>query len=227
MFNAVRRHGEADPSYRCQLRRLLLFRDANAVVDFNAVLGHVPALVDLTLFGWEYIRVAATSWQSLSRRLVNLELVGLGFNAVSDSAEEEEVGNSAVFDVALLREAVALRRLRLAGWGDTSLELDQLFAALPQLDSLYLEDVKISLKNSASLKNSSCVRKSSSSCRRRNGWRGDEMETGHRLNNLHISHCSTAQVHSVFSSLKKYRKYFLKRSFFAFSPNTMWLTCFN
>ncbi len=132
MFNAVRRHGEANPSYRCHLRRLLLFRDANAVVDFNAVLRHVPALVDLTLFGWEYIRVAAASWQSLSRRLVNLELVGLGFNAVSYSAEEEG-GNSAVFDVTLLREAVALRRLRLAGWGDTSLELDQLFAALPQL----------------------------------------------------------------------------------------------
>ncbi len=202
MFNAVRRHGEANPSYRCQLRRLLLFRDANAVVDFTAVLTHVPALVDLTLFGWEHIRVAAASWQSLSRRLVNLELVGLGFNAVSvvgDSAEEAEGGNnSAVFDVALLREAVALRRLRLAGWGDTSLALDQLFAALPQLDSLYLEDVKISLKNrnrnSSSLKNSSCGRKSSSGCRWRNGWRGDEMETGHRLNNLHISHCSTAQV---------------------------------
>jgi hypothetical protein len=209
VFNAVRRHGEANPSYRCHLRRLLLFRDANAVVDFNAVLRHVPALVDLTLFGWEYIRVAATSWQSLSRRLVNLELVGLGFNAVSvvdDSAEEG--GNSAVFDVALLLEAVALRRLRLAGWGDTSLELDQLFAALPQLDSLYLEDVKISLKNSdrnsSSLKNSSrssssgrnssCGR-NRSSCRRRNGWRGDEMEIGHRLNNLHISHCSTAQVY--------------------------------
>ncbi len=198
MFNAVRRHGEANSSYRCHLRRLLLFRDANAVVDFNAVLRHVPALVDLTLFGWEYIRVAAASWQSLSRRLVNLELVGLGFNAVSDSAEAEEGGNSTVFDVALLREAVALRRLRLAGWGDTNLELDQLFATLPQLDSLYLEDVKISLKNSdrnsSSLKNNGSVRKNSSSCRRRNGWRGDEMEIGHRLNNLHISHCSTAQV---------------------------------
>jgi hypothetical protein len=200
VFNAVRRHGEANPSYRCHLRRLLLFRDANAVVDFNAVLRHVPALVDLTLFGWEHIRVAAASWQSLSRRLVNLELVGLGFNAVGDSAEEEEGGNSAVFDVTLLREAVALRRLRLAGWGDTSLELDQLFAALPQLESLYLEDVKISLKNSernsSSLKNSSCSKKNGS-CRRRNGWRGDDMETGHGLNNLHISHCSTAQVHSV------------------------------
>jgi hypothetical protein len=200
VFNAVRRHGDANPSYRCHLRRLLLFRDANAVVDFNAVLRHVPALVDLTLFGWEYIRVAAASWQSLSRRLVNLELVGLGFNAVNvvgDSAEEG--GNSAVFDVTLLREAAALRRLRLAGWGDTSLELDQLLASLPQLDSLYLEDVKISLKNSernsSSPKNSSCIRKSSSSCRRRNGWRGDEMKTGHMLNNLHISHCSTAQVH--------------------------------
>ncbi len=153
--------------------------------------------------------MAATSWQILSRRLVNLELVGLGFNAVSvvgDSAEEAEGGNSAVFDVALLREALALRRLRLAGWGDTSLELDQLFANLPQLDSLYLEDVKISLKNSdrnsSSLKNSSCIRKSSSSCRRRNGWRGDEMETGHRLSNLHISHCSTAQVQIGLPSIK-------------------------
>jgi len=203
VFNAVLGLAETNPDYKCSLRRLLLFREANAAVDLDAVLAHVPALWDLTLFGWEYIRVAPIAWRLLSSRLVNLELVGLGFNAVRHAEDSGEGSNSPVFDVALLGEATALRRLQVAGWGDTTLEMDQLFATLPRLESLYLEDVKISLKNGR--RSSSCAKTSNrnsccpknGSCRRRKGWKGGEKEVGHRLTILNITHCCTAQV--VFS----------------------------
>ena len=185
----MRRLGEANPAYRSRLRRLLLFREADVVVDFAAVIRHVPDLVDLTLFGWEFIRVEPTSWRPISRNLINIELIGLGFNASAATAADNAVGgggdggeNSSAFDVSLLAEAVQLRRLRLAGWGDTTLQLDQLLDTLPGLDSLYLEDVKINLQNNS---NSSS---SSSSSRKR------KRSVNHGLTHLNICHCSTTQV---------------------------------
>jgi hypothetical protein len=174
----VRLLGEWNPAYQSHLRRLLLFREANAVVDFTPVIRHVPNLVDLTLFGWEFISVEPASWRRLSRQLVSIELVGLGFNATAVDGHAER-GNSATFDVTLLSEATLLQRFRLAGWGDTTLELNQLLETLTGLESLYLEDVKIGLQKGGEVGGM-----------RRKRRRGGE----HGLTSLNICHCSTSQV---------------------------------
>jgi hypothetical protein len=173
---------------------LLLFREANAIVDFAAVLLHVPRLVDLTLFGWEHLRVEADSWRRLSTHLVNLDLVGLGFNAAGEIAAGglNGGGYSPAFDISLLAEAGRLRRLRVAGWGDTVLTVDQLLATLPALESLYLEDVKIVLSSNSSSNSSWGSR--NDSWGRNNGSSRKNVRRNHQLSSLNICHCSTTQV---------------------------------
>jgi len=72
----------------------------------------------------------------LSRNLVTLELIGIGFNT-------DEVLNrnlSQKFDCSLFSEALSLKTLKIAGWGDTQVPLDTLLRTLPKLRCLYLED---------------------------------------------------------------------------------------
>ena len=169
IFSVVARLGESEPSYTNQLARLLIFREGNRPVDFAAVLRHCPHVTELTLFGWECIRVERDSWRQLAGRLECLELVGIGFNGL----EVEERESSVKFDWRLFGGARRLKRLKLAGWGDTVLELDHLLQALPQLNELYVEDVKIVFP--------AAVRKGYS----------------HQLASLSVFHCSTGDLNLI------------------------------
>jgi hypothetical protein len=172
------------------------------------VLLHVPRLVDLTLFGWEHLRVEVDSWCRLSTHLVNLDLVGLGFNAAGEIAAGalNAGGYSPSFDISLLAEAGRLRRLRVAGWGDTVLTVDQLLATLPALESLYLEDVKIVLSS-----NSSWGSRNDSWGRNSGGSR-KSVRRNHQLSSLNICHCSTTQVGTGQPTTVQYVKMILEEN---------------
>ena len=69
---------------------------------------------------------------------VRLELVGQGCNK-----EKLELSNN--FDCALFTEARKLRILKVAGWGPTTIELNTILRKLPNLDYLYMENMKLLL----------------------------------------------------------------------------------
>ena len=154
-----------DHHARLNLGRILLFLETNTSPDLQPLVRGLPHLKDLTLFGWDEISLHRSDWSLLVSRLVRLELVGLGLR------DSSSPGPSSMFDVKLLAGAVSLRQLEVAGWGDTNLDLGSLLATLPQLNSLYLEDVKLSLSS--------------------------KVTTTHRLTQLTIFHCSTTQMELV------------------------------
>ena len=135
--------GEKDEEYVNSLGRLLIFLEGNRVLDLAPLPRHTPQLADLTLFGWEHIRVEPDSWRRVAANLVRLELVGIGFNATKEEHKDDEAELRMTFDCDLLWEAKSLRSLRIAGWGDSSVELDTLLAMATKLDTLYLEDIKV------------------------------------------------------------------------------------
>ena len=154
-----------DPHARLNLGRILLFLETNTSPDLQPLVRGLPQLKDLTLFGWDEISLNRSDWSLLVTRLVRLELVGLGLR------DSSSPGHSSQFDVQLLTGAVSLRQLEVAGWGDTHLDLGSLLATLPQLNSLYLEDVKLSLSS--------------------------KITATHQLTQLTIFHCSTNQMELV------------------------------
>ena len=151
---------------------MLIFREGNHPVSFDTILNHSPLLSELTLFGWESIKVERTSWIGLSRNLVSLEMVGIGFN--TDNALDMSLNQK--FDCSLFSEATQLKTMKFAGWGDTHLELDTLLRTLPRLHSLYLEDAKISYED----------------------WFQDRrFMVKHNLSSLCIYHCSTSNLNLI------------------------------
>ena len=172
IFNVVSRLGEDDKSYTNSLVRMLIFREGNLPVSFQNILDHSPLLSDLTLFGWETIKVDQLSWMELSRNLVTLELVGIGFNT-------DEVLNrnlSQKFDCSLFSEALSLKTLKIAGWGDTQVPMDTLLRTLPKLLCLYLEDIKVSFDIK---------------------FQGRRCLFKHDLSSLCIFHCSTSNLNLI------------------------------
>ena len=159
------------PGLRLGLGRLLVFLESDREVSLAPLVSALPALQDLTLFSWDRVRLPSQSWADLVTRLVRLEIVGLGF---SDTATTSNTSSSlgTEFEVKMLEAAVSLRRLEVAGWGDTRLELSSLLSTLPQLESLYLEDVRL-------------------------GLTGPDTLPPHHLSRLVIFHCSTRQVELV------------------------------
>lgn len=151
VYNAVIDLGAKNPQYRSSLVRLLIFLEGDKVLNLAPLLAHTPNLCDLTLFGWEHIRVDPTTWSAVLANIVKLELVGIGFNtSATDPLEESDV--PVKLDCSLLSSARCLRSLRVAGWGDSTVELDTLLHALPHLDTLYLEDIKVLLSDRETLK---------------------------------------------------------------------------
>jgi len=140
VYNTVLQLGENNPDYKSKLARILIFLEGNRTVVLDPIVKHAPNIEDLTLFGWEHIRVPEVAWYSLTKNLVKLELVGIGCNKAEDGGQL-----SKNFDCELLAEARNLRSLQMAGWGDTTVEMDTILRKLPQLDRLYLEDTKLSL----------------------------------------------------------------------------------
>ena len=175
--DAKRRHGvyssvlellRERPGLSLGLSRVLVFLESDRVENLGPLVSALPGLQDLTLFSWEQVRLASTGWAQLVSRLVRLEIVGLGFTTSTSSSSSS---SSTEFDVKMLEAAVSLRRLEVAGWGDTRLEVDRLLATLPHLESLYLEDLKIALTELRS--------------------------PPHQLSRLVIFHCSTSQLDLV------------------------------
>ena len=151
------------PGSSLSLARLLVFLETNKTPDLRPLVTGLPGLQDLTLFGWDHTTVNTEDWTVLVSRLVRLELVGLGLNNSTSPGTH--------FEVNMLAGAVSLRRLEVAGWGDTRLELDSLLQTLPHLHTLYLEDLKVSVKARATVR--------------------------HQLAKLTIFHCSTSQLDLV------------------------------
>ena len=177
--DAKRRHGvyssvlellRERPGLSLGLSRVLVFLESDRVENLGPLVSALPGLQDLTLFSWEQVRLARTGWAQLVSRLVRLEIVGLGFTTSSTSSSSSST-SSTEFDVKMLEAAVSLRRLEVAGWGDTRLEVDRLLATLPHLESLYLEDLKLTLTELRS--------------------------PPHQLSRLVIFHCSTSQLDLV------------------------------
>ena len=173
VYSVVARMGEDDPTYRNSLVRMLVFREGNNPVRFQPILDHSPQVSDLTLFGWEYVRVEPKSWANLSRALVSLELVGIGFNTEDVKVQRN---TSVIFNCDLFSAAKELRVLKIAGWGDTKLDMATLLTLLPDLHTLYLEDVKIGF----------AVKKPV-----------NKTQFNHSLSELSIFHCSTRDVDLV------------------------------
>ena len=171
----ISRLGDSSPEYSNLLARLLIFREGNTPVHFSPVLRHTPYVTDLTLFGWECVRVDPGSWVDLSRNLVTLEIVGLGFNSLDiEPAANREAAHT--FNCQLFSEARQLRTLKVAGWGDTQLQVDELLHTLPLLHTLYLEDIKINVQEKV---------------------RGPGPLFIHQLSSLSIFHCSTRAINLV------------------------------
>jgi len=169
VYNTVLELGENNPEYRSKLARILIFLEGNRTVSLDPIVKHAPDMEDLTMFGWEHIRVPGMAWHSLVKNIVRLELVGQGFNKAG-----EAVSNN--FDCNLFTEAKSLRSLQVAGWGDTTIEVDTILRKLPQLDRLYLEDIKLLLTE---------------------GFSSKLGKFRHNLAELHIYHCGTREVNLV------------------------------
>ena len=181
--DAKRRHGvyssvlellRERPGLSLGLSRVLVFLESDRVENLGPLVSALPGLQDLTLFSWEQVRLARTGWAQLVSRLVRLEIVGLGFTSsttTSTTTSTTSTTSGTEFDVKMLEAAVSLRRLEVAGWGDTRLEVDRLLATLPHLESLYLEDLKLALTEPSS--------------------------PPHQLSRLVIFHCSTSQLDLV------------------------------
>ena len=92
-------------------------------MHFSPILRHSPCVSDLTLFGWECVRVDTGSWLPLSRNLVTLELVGLGFNSLEVDPTAGDRATAHTFNCELFGQARQLRTLKVAGWGDTTLQV--------------------------------------------------------------------------------------------------------
>ena len=162
VFNSVAGLAENNPEYECNLARILIFVEGDKTINLAPLVRQAKRLEDLTIFGWEHIRLPQRDWSTLVSNIVTLELVGQGCN-------DDGVEASAWFDVNMLASASRLRSLQVAGWGETSVQLDCLVKQLPQLESLYLEDVKLGLSDLAAV-------------------------GGHSLTQLSIFHCSTREV---------------------------------
>ena len=162
VFRAVARLPEKKRG-ECQLAKMLIFVENEEPVALSPLVSTSASLRSLILFSWEHIMVLATEWSLVAHHLDSLELVGHGFNEVGLSP-------SSKLDLKLLSEAASLRSLRLAGWGDTQVPLDEMLEALPRLEDLYLEDVKLSVTTS-----------------------GPGMAM-HSLERLTLFHCSTREV---------------------------------
>ena len=147
----------------CQLERMLIFIENDEPVALGPLVNTSASLRSLILFSWEHIMVSATEWRLVAPHLDSLELVGQGFNEVGPSL-------SSKCDLKLLSGASSLRSLRLVGWGETHIPLDEMLEALPRLEDLYLEDVKLSVTTS-----------------------GPGMVM-HGLERLTLFHCSTREV---------------------------------
>jgi len=171
VYNTVLQLGENNPEYKSKLARILIFLEGNREVVLEPIVKHAPNIEDLTLFGWEHIRVPELAWQSLVQNLVRLELVGIGCNNTMAGGEL-----SKHFDCDLFTEARSLRSLQMAGWGDTTLEMDTILGKLPQLDSLYLEDTKLILTEK---------------------FKGSPGRFRHDLTDLCIFHCGTREVNLI------------------------------
>ena len=171
VYNTVLQLGENNPEYKSKLARILIFLEGNREVMLEPIVKHAPNIEDLTLFGWEHIRVPELAWQSLVQNLVRLELVGIGCNNTMAGGEL-----SKHFDCDLFTEARNLRSLQMAGWGDTTLEMDTILGKLPQLDSLYLEDTKLILTEK---------------------FKGNPGRFRHDLTDLCIFHCGTREVNLI------------------------------
>ena len=171
VYNTVLQLGENNPEYKSKLARILIFLEGNREVMLEPIVKHAPNIEDLTLFGWEHIRVPELAWQSLVQNLVRLELVGIGCNNTMAGGEL-----SKHFDCELFTEARNLRSLQMAGWGDTTLEMDTILGKLPQLDSLYLEDTKLILTEK---------------------FKGNPGRFRHDLTDLCIFHCGTREVNLI------------------------------
>ena len=172
VYHSVLRLSENNPEYECQLARMLIFIEAERSVELGSLVRQAPHLEDLTLFGWEHIRLPRLDWNLLIRNIVTLELVGQG--CTDDTGAED----NSVFDVTMFQEARSLRSLQVAGWGDTRVQVDRLMEVLPHLDKLYLEDVKL------------CLSEEFRSKRR--------VELRHELVQLSIFHCSTRELDLLF-----------------------------
>ena len=182
VYSSVVRLAENNPEYQCQLARMLIFIDGDNPVELAPLVKHAERLEDLTLFGWEHIRLPEQDWTLLVSNIVSLELVGQGLNS------SDQHSTSSVFSVELLSSAKCLRSLQVAGWGDTTIDLDTLMAILPSLDTLYLEDVKLCWSDQ---------------------FRGSRTAlVQHDLSKLSIFHCSTREVDilnilpNIFTKLK-------------------------
>ena len=171
VYNTVLQLGENNPEYKSKLARILIFLEGNREVMLEPIVKHAPNIEDLTLFGWEHIRLPELAWQSLVQNLVRLELVGIGCNNTMAGGEL-----SKHFDCDLFTEARNLRSLQMAGWGDTTLEMDTILGKLPQLDSLYLEDTKLILTEK---------------------FKGNPGRFRHDLTDLCIFHCGTREVNLI------------------------------
>ena len=171
VFRAGAELSEKEENFESQLARMLIFIENDEPVVLGSLANTFRNLRSLILFSWEHIMVSAPEWSLVIPHLVSLELVGQGFNEISPSL-------SSKFDLKLLSEAASLRSLRLAGWGDTLVTLDQMLETLPRLEDLYLEDVKLSVTTS-----------------------GPGMVT-HGLSRLTLFHCSTTEV-SLLSLIPK------------------------
>jgi len=169
VYNTVVELGENNPRYTSKLARILIFLEGNRTVSLDPIVKHAPNIEDLTLFGWEHIRVPEQAWHSLVQNIVKLELVGQGCN-------KDGLDLSNNFDCNLFTEARNLRSLQVAGWGDTTIEVDTILKKLPQLDRLYLEDIKLLLTDGFSVKSG---------------------RFKHDLVELCIFHCGTREVNLV------------------------------
>ena len=138
VYNSVLELGVENPDYTSNLVRIPIILEGNGTLSLEPIVKYAPNIEHLILFGWEHIQVQRLAWLSMVQNIVKLELVGQGCN-------EEELELSDKFDCALFTEAKNLRILKVAGWGLTTIELDNILRKLPNLDYLYMEDMKLLL----------------------------------------------------------------------------------
>merc|ERR1719319_1903414 len=109
------------------LTRLLVFLRGDAPPALASLPRLAPHLRDLTMFGWEHVVVEEQAWAGVAVGLVRLEVVGTGLATLP----------STKFHTSLLAPATSLRELRVAGGGDTTIDITTLLATLLLLPLLH------------------------------------------------------------------------------------------